>query len=94
MIKKLIFIMLCLLCIIDNLITQELLKWPIYMEGNPLAALAMSIPYGLWILKGVTLGLMIIFFNRISVSMMSIIVVLMFFVVSWNTYLTYKLFLG
>ena len=84
--------MLCLLCIIDNLITQELLRWPIYMEGNPLAVLAMKIPYGLWILKGITLGLMIIFFKRVSTSVIATLTTAMFLVVCWNTYLTYKLF--
>ena len=44
-------IIFVLLCILDNIFTYEVTRWPLYQEIGPVAVLMLSIPYGLWIQK-------------------------------------------
>ncbi len=44
-------IIFVLLCILDNIFTYEITRWPIYQEVGPVAILMLSIPYGLWVQK-------------------------------------------
>ena len=89
MFKRIIFLILCLLCIIDNCLTEYLLKWPVYAEGNPVATWAMRVSCGIWILKTIILSAMFIFLDKISTKILCISTLGIFLVVVWNAYLFY-----
>ena len=54
--KVVLAILFALLCILDNIFTYEITRWPIYQEVGPVALLMLSIPYGLWIQKAVVIN--------------------------------------
>ena len=40
-----------LLCVLDNIFTYEIIKYPFFREIAPVGMLMVSIPFGLWIQK-------------------------------------------
>jgi hypothetical protein len=76
-----------ILCIIDNLVTEHLITFQNFAEANPVARIFMNIPYGLWVMKAISLGFVVMFSKRISTNTLSLVAIGMFLVVSWNSYL-------
>jgi len=85
--KKSVFALLCMLCVLDNILTYHLLQWPIYQEVGPLSVLALEIPYGLWFLKAGILFVMSLSWKYMTVQFLNVITLLMFIVVCWNLHL-------
>ena len=79
-----------LLCVLDNIFTYEVTRWPIYQEVAPLAILMLSIPYGLWIQKFVVCSLMYFFRKKISNQFLIVLSVIMLLIVCNNGYLYCK----
>ncbi len=80
-------IIFVLLCIVDNIFTYEVTRWPLYQEIAPVAVLMLSIPYGLWIQKFcVCLGLYY-FREKISNQFLCVLNAAMLFIVCNNGYL-------
>jgi hypothetical protein len=44
-------ILFVVLCILDNIFTYEITKFPHFQELGPIALFFLNIPYGLWIQK-------------------------------------------
>ena len=85
--KKIVFFILCVLCALDNILTETLLSSDRFMEASPFSALALNLPYGLWIWKAFILSLMWVFRKKMSIQFLSIVTSLEFLVVCWNSYL-------
>jgi len=84
-------IIFVLLCILDNIFTYEITRWPIYQEVGPVAILMLSIPYGLWVQKiGVCLALYF-FRKKISNQFLCILNAAMMVIVCNNGYLYYRI---
>jgi len=79
-----------LLCVLDNIFTYEVTRWPIYQEVAPLAILMLSIPYGLWIQKFVVCSLMYCFREKISSQFLIVLSAIMLLIVCNNGYLYCK----
>ena len=80
-------IIFVLLCILDNIFTYEVTRWPLYQEIGPVAVLMLSIPYGLWIQKFcVCLGLYY-FREKISNQFLCVLNAAMLVIVCNNGYL-------
>ncbi len=80
-------ILFVILCVLDNIFTYEVTRWPLYQEVWPVAVFMLSIPYGLWIQKvGVCLALYY-FRERISNQFLCILTIAMLLIVCNNGYL-------
>jgi hypothetical protein len=79
-----------LLCVLDNIFTYEVTRWPIYQEVAPLAIFMLSIPYGLWIQKFVVCSLMYCFRKKISNQFLIVLSAIMLLIVCNNGYLYCK----
>tara|TARA_R110001592_G_scaffold9321_3_gene49643 strand:+ start:1689 stop:1991 length:303 start_codon:yes stop_codon:yes gene_type:complete len=84
--KVVLAILFALLCILDNIFTYEITRWPIYQEVGPVALLMLSIPYGLWIQKAVVCLMLLYFRSKISNTFLGVITLLMFLIVCNNGY--------
>lgn len=87
--KIVLFLFLCGLCIADNLLTENLLRWPIFREAVWISAIALKFPYGLWIWKAAVLFTMALLWKRMSVHFLFAVTFVIFMVVCWNSYLFY-----
>ena len=79
-------IFLVVLCVLDNVFTYEITRWPLYQEVGPLAILMLSIPYGLWIQKLAICSVLYYFREKISNEFLFILSLIMLFVVCNNGY--------
>ncbi len=75
------------LCVLDNIFTYEVTRWPLYQEVGPVAVFMLSIPYGLWIQK-ISVCLALYYFReRISNQFLCILTIAMLLIVCNNGYL-------
>ena len=75
------------LCVLDNIFTYEIIKYPFFKEIAPVGMLMVSIPFGLWIQKFcVCLGLYY-FREKISNQFLCVLNAAMLFIVCNNGYL-------
>ena len=84
--KIVLAILFTILCILDNIFTYEITRWPIYQEIGPVAVLMLSIPYGLWIQKTVVCLGLFCFRSKISNQFLGVLTFLMFLIVCNNGY--------
>ena len=80
-----------LLCVLDNIFTYEITRWPIYQEIGPVAVLMLSVPYGLWIQKIAVCSALYYFREKISNQFLSILNAAMLLIVCNNGYLYYRI---
>ena len=76
-----------LLCVLDNIFTYEITKWPIYQEVGPVAVLMLSVPYGLWIQKMAVCSALYYFREKISNQFLCVLNTAMLLIVCNNGYL-------
>ena len=80
-------ILFVVLCVLDNIFTYEVTRWPLYQEVGPVAVFMLSIPYGLWIQK-ISVCLALYYFrDRISNQFLCILTIAMLLIVCNNGYL-------
>ena len=80
-------ILFVVLCVLDNIFTYEVTRWPLYKEVGPVAVFMLSIPYGLWIQK-ISVCLALYYFrDRISNQFLCILTIAMLLIVCNNGYL-------
>ena len=85
--KIVLAILFTILCILDNIFTYEITRWPIYQEIGPVSVLMLSIPYGLWIQKISVCYALYYFREKISNQFLCILSAAMFLIVCNNGYL-------
>ncbi len=78
------------LCVLDNIFTYEITRWPIYQEVGPVAVLMLSIPYGLWIQKIAVCSALYYFREKISNQFLCVLNAVMLLIVCNNGYLYCK----
>ena len=83
-------ILFILLCVLDNIFTYEVTRWPIYQEIGPLAVFMLSIPHGLWIQKIAVCSALYCFRDQISNQFLFVLTLAMFLIVCNNGYLYCK----
>tara|TARA_R100000458_G_C8034378_1_gene88509 strand:+ start:241 stop:522 length:282 start_codon:yes stop_codon:yes gene_type:complete len=85
--KLLLFALIVILTFVDALVTEHLIKWPIYREGNPAMAFALQFPGGMLLLKTATILIIFANIKIVTTPMLKIITMGMSLVVGWNVYL-------
>ena len=72
------------LCVIDNIFTYEITKWPIYQEIGPVAIFMLLVPYGLWVQKIAVCAALYYFREKITNEFLCILDIAMMLVVCNN----------
>ncbi len=90
--KNTLFLILIIICVIDNILTEYLLQFHSFYEASPVSWIALKIPYGLWIWKTFVLSVMWIIRDKYTSTGLCIVVVIMLLVISNNFYWFYQSF--
>jgi len=86
-VRIILAVLFVFLCVVDNIFTYEITRWPIYQEVGPVAVLMLLVPYGLWIQKIAVCLALYYFREKITNEFLCILNIAMMLVVCSNGYL-------